>query len=263
MNSKAIYEDLLKQYEQLTLDEKTAILVYKSQLYNILNAMSSIPNFLDIDESILLDMLDKDHLISIFENYKRTVFLNKNITTRYTIFFDIDFTNILTCMKSLKKVYQTILNAKGKIKLKENLIVYRGISLDTKAPPTSLSRGEIISTGLKLDDAFTFLLHKQYNHLYVIEIEAGTNVLVTPYALVATYPANESHILNRINNIEPDVLKIMKLGDKVQEEIILFQSDLTVVESLSAIKHLEDDERPIHVHQVKAYNEKVKKGVTK
>ena len=55
----------------------------------------------------------------------------------------------------------------------------------------------------------------------------------------------------------------MKLGDKVQEEIILFQSDLTVVESLSAIKHLEDDERPIHVHQVKAYNEKVKKGVTK
>ena len=91
MNSKAIYEDLLKQYEQLTLDEKTAILVYKSQLYNILNAMSSIPNFLDIDESILLDMLDKDYLISIFENYKRTVFLNKNITTRYTIFFDIDF----------------------------------------------------------------------------------------------------------------------------------------------------------------------------
>lgn len=253
MTSKKIYNDLIMQYENLTLEERNAILIYKSQLYNILNAMSSIPNFLTIDEESLLNMLDYDHLINIFENYKKIVFDNKNITTRYTIFFGIDFTNIFTCMKSLKEVYKTILNAKGKITLKENLTVYRGINLDTPNSPTSLSRGELISTGLKLDDAFTFLLNKKYNHLYVIEIEAGINVLVTPYALINTYPKDENHLLNLINHKEPDLLKILKLGSKVQEEVILFQSDLTIVETFSKIKYLEGHNIPINVHYVKVY----------
>lgn len=263
MTSIEVYNDLIKQYEQLSLEEKNAILIYKSQLYNIINAMSAIPNFLNMDEEELLNQLDRDYLINIFEKYKKTVFLNKNITTRYTIFFHIDFTNILTCMKSLKEVYKTIMQAKGKIKLKDKLTVYRGVNLDVPDSPTNLSRGEIISTGLKLDDAFTFLLHKKYNHLYVIEIEAGTSVLVTPYALIITYPANEDHILNQLNNIEPDVLKVMRLGSRVQEEVILFQSDLTLDETTSTIKYLEDDNTPINVHFISAYHKEIENEVIK
>ena len=251
MTSIEVYNDLIKQYEQLSLEEKNAILIYKSQLYNIINAMSAIPNFLNMNEEELLNQLDRDYLI------------NKNITTRYTIFFHIDFTNILTCMKSLKEVYKTIMQAKGKIKLKDKLTVYRGVNLDVPDSPTNLSRGEIISTGLKLDDAFTFLLHKKYNHLYVIEIEAGTSVLVTPYALIITYPANENHILNQLNNIEPDVLKVMRLGSRVQEEVILFQSDLTLDETTSTIKYLEDDNTPINVHFISAYHKEIENEVIK
>lgn len=263
MTSIEVYNDLIMQYEQLTLEEKNAILVYKSQLYNILNSMSAIPNFLDIDEEKLLNQLDKDYLIDLFEKYKKTVFLNKNLTTRYTIFSHIDFTNILTCMKSLKEIYKIIMQAKGKIKLKDKLTVYRGISLDTPYAPTNLSRGEIISTGLKLEDAFTFLFRREYNHLYVIEIESGTNVLVTPYALIITYPANENHILNQLNNKEPDVLKVMKLGSRVQEEVILFQGSLNLVETTSTIKHLEDDDTPINVHFVSAYSKELENEVIK
>ena len=124
MTSQEVYNDLLRQYEELSLEEKNAILVYKSQLYNILNAMSSIPEFLDMDEEELLNKLDRKYLEDIFEKYKRIVFLNKNITTRYTVFFNIDFTNILTCMKSLKQVYKLIQQTKRKYSKNSSLWVY-------------------------------------------------------------------------------------------------------------------------------------------
>ena len=259
MKSQEVYNDLLRQYEQLSLEEKAAILIYKSQLYNILNAMSSIPGFMNMDENELLSKLDKETLINIFEKYKEIVFMNENITTRYTIFSNIDFTNIITCMKSLKQVYKLIQQTKGKIKLKDKLTVYRGISLDIPNTPTTLSRGDIISTGLKLDDAFTFLLHHQYNHLYVIELEAGTNVLVTPYALITTYPKDENHLENLLKQKNPNILKIMKLGSTVQEEIIIFQSELEFEETLFKIKYLEGYDSPINTHYLKAYPKQLTK----
>ena len=50
MTQQEVYNDLLRQYEELSLEEKKAILIYKSKLYHIINAMSSIPDFLNIDE---------------------------------------------------------------------------------------------------------------------------------------------------------------------------------------------------------------------
>ena len=166
-------------------------------------------------------------------------------------------------MKSLKQIYNLIQQAKGKIKLKDRLTVYRGISLDIPEHPTTLSRGDIISTGLKLDDAFTFLLHHPYNHLYVIELEAGTNVLVTPYALIITYPREENHLQNIIEQKQPDTLKVLRLGNKVQEEIILFQSELEFEETMFKIKYLEDYNSPINTHYITAYPAKLMKEVIK
>lgn len=261
--TKEVYNDLLRQYEQLSLEEKNAILIYKSKLYNLLNAMSSIPGFLDIDEEELLNQLDKDSLIALFDDYKKVVFSSQNITTRYTIFTKVDFTNILTCMKSLKQVYRLIQQAKGKIVTKDKITVYRGICLETEDTPTQLARGDILSTGIKLEDAFKFLLHHPNNHLYVIEIEAGTNVLVTPYALVVTYPLGEDHLQNIFQQKPPNILKVKRLGSRVEEEIILFQSDLEFEETLYKVKYLEGYEHPINTHYVTAYPKALTNNVKK
>ena len=166
-------------------------------------------------------------------------------------------------MKSLKEVYRLIQQTKGKINLKDKLTVYRGINLETEDTPTTLARGDILSTGIKLEDAFKFLLYYPNNHLYVIEVEAGTNVLVTPYALVLTYPLDEDQLQNIFQQKPPDILKVKRLGNRGEEEVILFQSELEFDEIMFKVKYLEDYEHPINTHYIKAYPKRIIKEVKK
>ena len=82
-----IYEDLIKQYEKLSEEEKNALLVYKSRLGRAINSLDNNP--LEIKE--------------IYEQYKMLLNDSKNIFMKFTVFKDISFENLEAFKSSLLK----------------------------------------------------------------------------------------------------------------------------------------------------------------
>ena len=90
-----IYEDLIKQYEELSIEDKNALLVYKSRLGRAINSIGN--NDSEIEE--------------IYEQYKKLLDDPKNIFMAYTVFKDISFTTIndfKTSLISIKERLKTV-----------------------------------------------------------------------------------------------------------------------------------------------------------
>lgn len=69
MNQKTldIYNDLIKKYHNLSIEEQRAILIYKSQLYHFMDAIISVTNFENLEAEEIaskIPHLDK-YLVSI------------------------------------------------------------------------------------------------------------------------------------------------------------------------------------------------------
>lgn len=242
MSPKEIYEDLILQYQKLTLEEKNAILVYKSRLYLILNPMTNIPGFLQMSEEDILNRLDSKKIMQIFEEEKRIIFLPQNMVTRKIVFSSIDFSSIYTCIHSLKIIYLRLEQAHGKIILPDDLTVYRGISTSKGKNPIDICRSKILSTGLSLEDIETFLFQKEENHVFVITMKKGTSVLVTPYSLIATYGENECPVTCFFRGMPMTHLKIVKNHKDCQKELIFFHDDFLFEEKLAKVCKVREEE---------------------
>ncbi len=242
MSSKEIYEDLILQYQKLTLEEKKAILVYKSKLYLILNPMTNIPGFLQMPEEELLERLDKKRITKIFEEEKEIIFLPKNMVIRKMIFSSIDFSSIYTCMHSLKIVYLKLQQAHGKITLPADITVYRGISTQKGEKIDRICLSKILSTGLSSEDIESFLFQKEENHVFVITMRKGSSVLVTPYSLVSTYGEDECPVTCYLKGIPMTNLKIVKNHKDCQKELIFFYNDFLFEEKFSKVCKITEDE---------------------
>lgn len=203
-----IYEDLIEQYKNLDESEAHALLIYKSRLSRVINS-------LDIDD---------EEVMEAYNTYKEYLENPSNIFMKMTVFKDIDFSNISSFKNSLELVKKKIKDASLKMRLKDDLTVYRALSVPSDDSVSFISRSDIISTSTSFDECSKFIIHdSNYKHtLYQINLEKDSPVLICPYSIL----------------IKDGVLSLTQRHD--QKEIILLKDNYDFTEVLSTDAKLND-----------------------
>ena len=101
-----------------------------------------------------------------------------------TVFKDVSFDSIDSFIESLVNTKEIMKNID--MKLEEDMTVYRAYSIPTAQEEMFLSRSELVSTSLDIDNCDDFLINDDnYNHyLYKINLEKGSLVTVCPYSIL-------------------------------------------------------------------------------
>lgn len=226
MNRDDIYNDLVVQYDNLSLIEKQAIMIYKSRLYNLFNSITSITDFLSLNSGQIIERLDnREKLEEDIINFRNILNKPENMVVKYSIFNLIDLNSFNNLVDDLKYIYIILKSARNKLFLNDDLTVYRAVSLNNLDNINGIARGNVISTSIKIDDTLPFLGNGNNDVLYVINVKKGANVLVSPYTLVKTYENEDDYLEKKLNNTSPSLLKVMSRGKKGQQEVILFNDD--------------------------------------
>ena len=203
-----IYEDLIEQYKNLDESEAHALLIYKSRLSRAINS-------LDIDD---------EEVIESYNTYKEYLLNPSNIFMKMTVFKDIDFSDISSFKNSLELVKKKIEDASLKMRLKDDLTVYRTLSVPSDDSVSFISKSDIISTSTSFDECSKFIIpDSNYKHtLYQINLEKDSPVLICPYSIL----------------IKDGVLSLTQRHD--QKEIILLKDNYDFTEVLSTDAKLKD-----------------------
>ena len=203
-----IYEDLIEQYKNLDESEAHALLIYKSRLSRAINS-------LDIDDR---------EVIESYNTYKEYLLNPSNIFMKMTVFKDIDFSDISSFKNSLELVKKKIEDASLKMRLKDDLTVYRTLSVPSDDSVSFISKSDIISTSTSFDECSKFIIpDSNYKHtLYQINLEKDSPVLICPYSIL----------------IKDGVLSLTQRHD--QKEIILLKDNYDFTEVLSTDAKLKD-----------------------
>lgn len=203
-----IYEDLIEQYKNLDESEAHALLIYKSRLSRAINS-------LDIDD---------EEVIESYNTYKEYLENPSNIFMKMTVFKDIDFSDISSFKNSLELVKKKIEDASLKMRLKDDLTVYKALSVSKDDSISFISRSDIISTSTYFDECSKFIIpDSNYKHtLYQINLEKNSPVLICPYSIL----------------IKDGVLSLTQRHD--QKEIILLKNNYDFTEVLSTDAKLND-----------------------
>lgn len=195
-----MYQQLIEQYENLDIEEKNALLVYKSRLFKFIN-------------NIDLLLSAKENYEKDYEEAKELIYSPENNFIRYSVFKDIDFTSYELFLKSVKNIEQKLLSLKNKIKLIDNVDVYRATTLSSLDNISQISNSELISTSMDVEVTDSFYQIGLGNHvLYKLSLKKDTPCLVVPYSIE----------IHNVNNKQ--VLKVVQ--SDTQQEIILYGSTL-------------------------------------
>lgn len=241
------YQHLIAQYQQLSVMEKQAILIYQSRLFNLINAITGIPNFENLtSQEIIQKLPNVDILKEEVEQFRKVLYLNENMIVRYSGFQLVNLNNFNILVDDLKKIYFILEEAKDKLILDRDLIVYRGISLEQKEDLVAMARGNIISTSIKREGVEPFIFESKEAILYVIQLKKGTPVLVTPTSLIRTYRDEDDYLEKKLNGQEPTLLKLINRGDRGQQEIILFKNSLSFISERVEEKFVQNNNLLIH-----------------
>ena len=248
--SNIIYDNLIKQYNNLSMEEKRAILIYKSPLNRLMNAISGVPNFVNKDSYYIAKNIDNlSDYIDDINKFRDMLNKDSNRVFILSIFNDIDFDNCYNLIECLKNKYIIMKNASRKIRLSDDLEVYRGVSVNDRVDIEDISHGNIISTSIKRGDSNLFLFKDDINVSYTIKLKKGTNVLVSPMSLVYVY----KDIEDDVNVVRPTDIKLINRKDSGKEEIIFFKDDID-------IKHISYDDSDFNFIDVLVDTDKVERG---
>ena len=199
------YNRLVMKYKNLSEDEKNAILIYKSRLSYCINEITSIPNFHSMTNSeILKNIKDYDNFTRVYNEMKLILDNPLNMLFKYGIFKNIDFTSELNFISSILYVYKILNNIN--IVTSSNMTLYRIVS---SSNPKFLSKGELVSTSLDIDNCEKFIIDNTDITLYSINLEPNSRVIVVPYSIKIDYLTNKLYIENEDN----------------QKEVIFFKND--------------------------------------
>jgi hypothetical protein len=219
MTNNKVYKELLEQYKSLSEEEVKALLVYKSGLAYNINLLARLDDIEDKTAfTILEEINNKDKFRDNYERYKEEISKSNNAVIKYSVFGDINFTDIYSFTDSLKEEYLKLARIKDKIKLKDDLVVYRGCSYDEEE--FDISKSNLISTSIDIDKTKDFLYKDKKSKLYVLKLKKDTPVLVIPYSIVDIYDDKFSKLLKE----KPQQIRINK--DDRQKEVILFKDSL-------------------------------------
>ena len=154
---------LIELYNNLSDDEKNALLVYKSRL------------------GLLINDTNPDYEKYYYEMSK---VLNNpiNILIRNTVFKNIDLTDVDSFKTSIKKTKLTIEKVLAKTVIPESLRVYRIISTDDNID--GLSKTNIISTSLSFAETIKFAVTGKNIDIYEINIGIDSHGIYIPYGML-------------------------------------------------------------------------------
>lgn len=151
-----VYEELKNKFEDLSDEDKNALLIYKSRLGRAINS-------LDIEEKEVVDVYNK---------YKRLLSNPANMFMSFTVFKDVSFSSLDSFKESLINIKNKVLNIN--LTLDEDTTVYRAFSLSDDSEEELLSKSELISTSLDIDTCDDFLVAGNKRHyLYQINLKKG------------------------------------------------------------------------------------------
>ena len=116
-----VYEELKNKFEDLSDEDKNALLIYKSRLGRAINS-------LDIEEKEVVDVYNK---------YKRLLSNPANMFMSFTVFKDVSFSSLDSFKESLINIKNKVLNIN--LTLDEDTTVYRAFSLSDDSEEELLS----------------------------------------------------------------------------------------------------------------------------
>lgn len=188
--------DLIAQYNNLTEEEKSILLIYKSQLFYFINGIDNIN-----------DDNRKSYIVK-YNEFKEIMEKPENIFIRLSVFSDISLDSFENFLKSIDLIRKKLKLLYGKIILPNDMVLFRCNSIKEKDSINRISIGDFISTSLDFETAENFFSYDGLNVTFVINVPAGTPVLVIPYS---------------IKLIVKDNKKILKVvANDNQNEVILF-----------------------------------------
>lgn len=259
IDNRDIYNDLIEQYNLLVEQEKRAIVIYKSKLFRLINLITSVDNFeyLNVDE-IIKKLPNVEKLKQEVLNFKQTLDKPENMVVKYGYFKNINFDDFNLLVEYLRNIYYILDNIKDKIVLKEDLTVYRGVSIDDFTDLKELAVGNLISTSIKPEDVEPYMNSKKQAAFYIISLKKGTSLLVAPISLVRSYKDRDDFLYKKMHGLPTTSLKLVDRGKTGVEEIILFKDTLDFVEEKVEISEI--DGKMVAVHFVEAFPKNIKRN---
>ena len=192
------YENIAKQFDNLTDEEKMALLVYKSKLGLLINDLDNNPNYQEY----------YDYALKIKSNLMNMFVLN-------TYFKILDLSTLESFIDSIKNVKYILDKTLGKIKLSEDTEVYRAVS--TNDDINDISKSNIISTSLSFGQTLLFAQSGNNINIYKIKLHKDNPILCIPYSIL--YDEKRNYLT--ITSIQ------------TQDEIILNKDDYIFEKSTS------------------------------
>lgn len=177
-------DDLIAQYNELSKEEKNALLIYKSRLGLLINDLDNNPDF----------NYYYDRYKHIFSNFA-------NSFIKMSVFYSIDFTSIDTFKKSIYQIKDILDIATSKIETDESLTLYRTISSNDEI--NGLSKGNIISTSLSFADSKKYSVGGSNINIIEINIPPHSKVAVVPYSI--KYDENKN-LLTLSNDYDDEII---------------------------------------------------------
>lgn len=249
MNRDKIYDDLIKQYNSLTDDEKRAVVIYKSKLYKIINLITSIDGFEFLSVNEIVERLPNlNGLRVMVSQFKEILNRPENMIVRFCCFNNINFDDFNLLIEYLRDVYFILNSTKDKIILNEDLIVYRGIAVDDFSEAKDMAMGNIISTSIDIEDTEPYMSFRDKALLYIIKIKKGTPLLVAPNSLYCIYEDREDYLYKKLNGVPATKLTLNNGGVEKVKQVILFKDGIEFIEEKSEIREI--DGKFIAIHQV-------------
>ena len=216
-----VYEELKNKFEDLSDEDKNALLIYKSRLGRAINS-------LDIEEKEVVDVYNK---------YKRLLSNPANMFMSFTVFKDVSFSSLDSSKESLININLT---------LDEDTTVYRAFSLSDDSEEELLSKSELISTSLDIDTCDDFLVAGNKRHyLYQINLKKGGKVAICPYAilldsksdrLILTKSHDQEEILLNKENYSFDIVKTTTKELENNEKLVIRVLDSEILEKTNTKK---------------------------
>ena len=105
---------------------------------------------------------------------------------KFSVFKDISFKSLEEFIESLIKVKEKLNEISKKIILTEDITVYRTFSISNEEELMPLSKANLVSTSLNINECSKYLIpNKGYTHyLYQINLEKGSMVTICPYRIL-------------------------------------------------------------------------------
>lgn len=125
---------------------------------------------------------------------------------KFSVFKDVSFTSLEDFKNSLTEIKEKIDEISSKIILPQDITVYRAFSIKEDEHLMPISKTNLISTSLTMDECSKYLIpNKGYTHyLYQINLEKGSMITICPYRILIDN--NDRLTLTEDNNSKEIIL---------------------------------------------------------